>query len=322
MLIDEIKIYISSGKGGDGMVSFNKNMMELGPTGGSGGKGGDVIAEGVSDIGALKAFRFKKKIYAKDGENGLSQFRDGKDGEDLFLRVPVGTVMENLATGEVKEIKKIGERVLILKGGRGGKGNFHFRSSRNTSPKKSEKGKEGDSAEFYFQLKLIADVGFIGLPNVGKSSLLNELTNSKSKVANYAFTTLEPNLGAYYELIIADIPGLIAGAHKGRGLGVKFLKHIERTKTLFHFISANTENPIEDYNTVYGELKKHNKKLLEKDEYIIISKKDDVSKEKLKKIEKEVKKIGKEFCTISILEEESLKSIKRILASISKEKRK
>jgi len=317
MLIDDIKVYISAGKGGDGIVFFNKNLKELGPTGGSGGSGGSVYVEGVSDIGSLRKFRFKKEFKAENGKDGRSQFRDGQDGEDLFLKIPVGSVVYK--EGEIiSEITKIGEKCIVAKGGKGGRGNFHFRSSTNTTPKEFELGKEGDSFNARFELKLIADIGFVGLPNVGKSSLLNELTNAKSKIANYPFTTLEPNLGTYYDLIIADIPGLIEGASFGKGLGVKFLKHIERTKILFHFISADSLNPIEDYNTVREELKKHNLALIEKPEYIIISKKDNVTEEELSKIKTKFKR---NVFAISILDEESILSIKKLLNSLTNEKK-
>ncbi len=322
MLVDDININVSAGKGGDGTTSFNKNMMELGPTGGSGGLGGSVFVEGVSDIGALKKFRFKKDFFAENGKEGRSQFRDGTDGEDLILRVPVGCVIHNLDTGNTAEIEKIGERLMIAKGGVGGRGNFHFRSSTNTSPKQRELGKEGESFNFRFELKLIADIGFIGLPNVGKSSLLNELTNAKSRVANYPFTTLEPNLGVYYDLIIADIPGLIEGAHEGKGLGVKFLRHIERTKVLFHFLAADSKNIEQDYKVVRDELEKHSKELSEKPEYVVISRADNVKEEELEKIKKEAKKIGKDFFVISILDEDSLIELKKELNKIIAEKKK
>ncbi|PIR01923.1 MAG: hypothetical protein COV63_02570, partial [Candidatus Nealsonbacteria bacterium CG11_big_fil_rev_8_21_14_0_20_37_68] len=207
MLIDDVKIRVTAGTGGKGAVAFNKNLMSLGPVGGSGGKGGSVYVEGISDLGALNKFRFKKEFKTANGQDGRPQFCDGKDASDLVLTIPVGTVVYNLETGENIEITKIGQQAVIARGGAGGKGNFHFRSSTNTTPKEFEYGEPGESLEIRFELKLIADVGFVGLPNVGKSSLLNELTNAKSKVANYPFTTLEPNLGAYYGLILADLPG-------------------------------------------------------------------------------------------------------------------
>ena len=279
MLIDEIKIKIAGGKGGRGAVAFNNNLMSLGPAGGSGGNGGNVYAEGVADLGALRQFRFKKEFCAESGQDGKSQFNDGHTGRDIILKVPVGTVIYYLDTEKEVEVEKVGEKILLAKGGHGGKGNFLFRSPKNTSPKRFQEGLSGESFSVRMELKLIADVGFIGLPNVGKSSLLNELTNANTKVANYPFTTLEPNLGVYYELVLADIPGLIEGASLGRGLGIKFLKHVERTKILFHFISCQSEDPAGDYKTVRNELKKYNPALLKKKEYVFLAKTDLINKE-------------------------------------------
>jgi len=320
MLIDDVKISAVAGNGGKGAVSFNKNLMSLGPVGGSGGKGGSIYVEGVSDLSALNQFRFKKEIKAKDGQDGRSQFRDGNNADDLFLSVPVGTVAHNLNTGEDLEITKIGQRMLIARGGRGGRGNFHFRSATNTTPKEFEYGRPGESLEIRFELKLIADVGFVGMPNVGKSSLLNELTNAKSRVANYPFTTLEPNLGVYYDLILADIPGLIEGASKGKGLGIKFLRHIERTKTLFHFVAADSVDPVVDYKTVRGELGTYNKLLLEKPEYVLVSKKDIVSLDIVSEAVKKLKKLNKNVTPISIFDWDSLELVKKTLNNLISEK--
>jgi GTP-binding protein len=337
MLIDDVKIRVIAGSGGRGAVSFNKNLMSLGPVGGSGGSGGSIYVEGVSDLSALNQFRFKKEIKAKDGQDGRSQFRDGNNADDLVLSVPVGTVAHfersekkgsrviargsyNLNTGEDLEITKIGQRMLIARGGRGGRGNFHFRSATNTTPKEFEYGRSGESLEIRFELKLIADVGFVGMPNVGKSSLLNELTNAKSKVANYPFTTLEPNLGVYYDLILADIPGLIDGASKGKGLGIKFLRHIERTKTLFHFVAADSVDPVVDYKTVRGELGTYNKLLLEKPEYVLLSKKDIVSPDIVSEAVKKLKKLNKNVTLISIFDWDSLELVKKILNNLISEK--
>ena len=209
MLIDDITIRVSAGNGGKGAVAFTKNMMSLGPAGGNGGLGGSVYAVGVSDLSALGQFRFKKEFNAEDGRDGRGQFRDGHDGKNLLLKVPVGTVIHNLTNGTDVVIEKTGERVIVAQGGKGGKGNIKFKSARHTTPTYAQSGLPGESFNIRLELKFIADVGFVGLPNVGKSSLLNALTNAESKVANYAFTTLEPNLGAYYNLILADIPGLI-----------------------------------------------------------------------------------------------------------------
>jgi len=322
MLIDDIVIKVSGGKGGKGCVAFNNIPMHLGPTGGSGGKGGNVYLEGVSNISALNQFQFKKDIKAEDGADGRSQFRDGRTGEDLILKVPTGTVIQNLATKETKEITRVGEKLLIAKGGNGGKGNFLFRSSRNTTPKQFQPGLQGENLSLRLELKLIADVGLIGLPNAGKSSLLNALTSSKSKVANYPFTTLEPNLGAYYELILADIPGLIEGASAGKGLGVKFLRHIERTKVLFHLVSAESEHPKKEYLTVKKEMEKHNPRLLKKPEYVLLTKSDSVSSAELKQKETELKKISKKVLGISILDDKSIEKVKKLLNTIQDKKTK
>lgn len=320
MLIDDIRIRLKAGHGGRGAVAFNKILMSLGPTGGNGGKGGSVYLEGVSDIGALSYFRGKKELRAENGENGKNQLHDGEDGKDIILKVPIGTLVHNLSTNEDSEIISIGQQLLIAKGGKGGKGNFKFRSSTNTSPTQFQGGLPGEEYELRLELKLIADVGFVGLPNVGKSSLLNELTNAKSKVANYPFTTLDPNLGAYYELVLADVPGIIEGASNNKGLGIKFLRHIDRTKTLFHFISAESSDPVKDYKIIRNELGAHSKKLLDKVEYIFLSKCDLIDKKSVKKKLDELKRIGKEMIPISILDDESIKRVEKILRDIIKQK--
>ncbi len=320
MLIDDVKIKVSAGKGGKGAVAFNKNLMSLGPTGATGGKGGSVYAEAINDLSALNQFRFKKVLSAEDGGEGRSQFRDGQDGEDLILKVPVGTLIHNLTDGSEIELVKLGERALLAKGGNGGKGNFHFRSSRNTSPKESQPGLPGEAFEFRLELKLIADIGLVGLPNAGKSSLLNMLTNAKSKVANYAFTTLEPNLGVYYGLIIADIPGLIEGSSQGKGLGIKFLRHIERTKIIFHLISADSLDPRKDYKTIKKELGSYNEALLKKQEYLFLTKSDQLEPKELKTKLSILKGINPKAMAISILDDESLEKLKEILNKIEADK--
>lgn len=322
MLIDDVTIKVQAGHGGHGAVAFNKNVMSLGPTGATGGTGGSIYAEGISDLSALHQFRFKKEIIAENGQDGRGQFRDGHDGKDIVVTVPVGTVIHNITTQEDYEIEKIGARILLAKGGAGGRGNFHFRSSRNTTPKESRPGAPGEYFTLRLELKLIADVGFIGLPNVGKSSLLNALTNAKSKVANYQFTTLEPHLGAYYELILADIPGLIEGSAEGRGLGIKFLRHIERTRMLFHCISAESENPKKEYLTIRKELGTYKKELLKKEEFILLTKSDVVDAKTLQKKIALFKKMPHSATPLSIYDEESMKKIKIILNKIQKEKNK
>jgi GTP-binding protein len=320
MLIDDVTIRVAAGNGGRGAVAFQKVMMSLGPTGTSGGAGGSVYCEGVSDLSALRQFRFRKELKATNGANGRSQFRDGEGGKDLVLKVPVGTVIHNIDQGTDLEIKAVGERVRIAKGGNGGRGNFHFRSPRNTSPKQFEEGRPGERFTIRLELKLIADVGLIGLPNAGKSSLLNELTNAQSKVANYPFTTLEPNLGAYYGLIIADIPGLIEDASKGKGLGIKFLRHIERTTVLFHLVSAESADPKVDYETIQKELGTYNKALLEKKQYLFLAKSDMLEPADLKKKLGILKKLNSAVEPVSIHDSDSLEQVKKILNEISKEK--
>ncbi|MEK7175151.1 MAG: GTPase ObgE [Patescibacteria group bacterium] len=319
MFIDDVKIKIKAGNGGRGAMAFNKNLMSRGPAGGDGGTGGNIYFEGDSNLGLLAQFRFKKEIKLKNAENGKPQFNDGADTEDLVLKVPTGTVVHNLDTGVTQEIIKIGQRILAAKGGRGGKGNFKFRSPVNTSPRQFQQGLPGESFTIRLELKLIADVGFIGLPNTGKSSLLNELTRANSKVANYPFTTLEPNLGSYYEIILADIPGIIEGASNGKGLGLKFLRHIERTKILFHLISAESEDLAKNYRVIRNELKTFDETLTEKREYIFLTKSDLVEPKELERKLAALNKINKNTIAISIHDWDSLEKVKKILNKIQKE---
>ncbi len=320
MIIDDVQIKVKAGKGGDGMTAFSKTMMTRGPTGGNGGKGGNVILIGVADLGALKQFRTKKNVKAQNGYDGMQNTKTGAYGDDILVPVPVGTVAHDLTRGKDHDITEIGQKIVVAEGGNGGFGNFHFRSSRNTTPQKANPGKEGKQLDLRLELKMIADIGFVGYPNVGKSSLLNELTNASSRVANYKFTTLEPHLGVYYELILADIPGLIEGAAEGKGLGHKFLKHVERTRLLFHFIAADSEDPVLDYKKIREELGKFNPKLLEKPEYIIVSKTDERSPEEVKKIIKKLKKENKNVFSLSLLDEDSVENVKGLLNEIKDKK--
>src|SRR3989344_1338194 len=313
MLIDNVTIRVKAGNGGRGAVAFNRNKMMLGPVGGNGGFGGNIYCEGVSDLSALSQFRHVKEIKTDDGGNGRGDFVDGSDGKDVTVKVPIGTTITNLDTKEVVDIVRTGDKVMIAKGGYGGKGNYHYRSSTNTRPKQFGPGTPGQGFTIKLELKLIADVGLIGLPNAGKSSLLNELTEAKSKVANYAFTTLEPNLGAYYGLILADIPGLIEGANTGKGLGIKFLRHIERTKTFFHLISAESEDPVKDYKTIKKELRSFNKELIKKPEYVFLTKSDVLSEKEIKKKLMKLKKLNKNILAISVHDWDSLEKVKKIL---------
>ncbi len=321
MLIDDVTIKVRAGNGGRGAVAFDKNKMAIGPTGARGGNGGNIYLESTTDLSALNRFRNKKDWGAKDGEAGRSQFRDGHTGEDLIIKVPIGTVIHNLETGRDQEIVAINEKILVAKGGLGGRGNFHFRSPKNTSPTQFEPGTNGEEFHLRLELKLIADVGLIGLPNVGKSSLLNEVTRAQSKVANYPFTTLEPHLGVYYGLILADIPGLIEGASGGKGLGIKFLRHIERTRILFHLISAESEDPKKDYKIIRVELKKYKPELLKKDEYVFLTKSDMVAEKTLNAHLKALRIAKLKPVAISIHDFLSIEKVKKLLNGLLADKK-
>lgn len=316
MLIDEITLTLKAGKGGKGAVAFNKVKLMQGPTGGDGGNGASIFFEGVADINALKSLSNKKEIQAKNGGNGRGQFIDGSRGDDLILKVPTGTRIVNIDDGYTRDLTGVGERILVAGGGIGGRGNYKFRSSTNTSPKECEEGKEGDVLTYRLELRLIADVGLVGLPNAGKSSLINELTAAASRVGDYPFTTLEPSLGAYYGLIIADIPGLIEGASEGKGLGVKFLKHIERTETLFHLIAADSDDVVRDYQVIRTELETYSATLKEKKEHVFLSKCDTATPREVKEKLAALKKKKIVATPISILDEKSLESVKKLLNKI------
>lgn len=320
MIVDDVTISVCGGRGGKGMVAFNKIPMHQGPAGGDGGNGGSVYAEGVSDLGALMQFRHVKRVEAEHGEHGKAQFNDGHNGKDAIIMVPVGTVVHDLSRGIGSEVTHVGERILIARGGRGGTGNYKFRSSTNTSPYEATDGTAGETKEIRFELKMIADVGLIGLPNAGKSSLISELTDAKSKVGNYQFTTLEPHLGAYHGLILADIPGLIGGASEGKGLGIKFLRHIERTRVLFHLVSLESEEPLQDYFIVRGELENYGQDLSGKPERIFLSKADDADPEHIAHTIAAFAKEGITAQPISILDRASLEPIEEALREIQKEK--
>ena len=277
--VDEVTIQASAGKGGDGVVRWRheKGKDHAGPSGGNGGKGGDVYALAVRDIGILSAYRNVKGFKAEHGEDGAKDLKQGAGGKDIEIRLPVGSRLTNLITGHSIELLKDNEKVLLLNGGRGGLGNAHFKGSTNIRPKESTPGVLGEEADFNIELMLIVDVGIIGLPNAGKSSLLNALTGAHSQVGDFPFTTLEPSLGDFYGLIMADIPGLIEGASEGKGLGHKFLRHIERTRSLIHCVSAENEDPLKSYKVVRNELELYNKDMKGKQEVILLTKIDMIS---------------------------------------------
>lgn len=307
MLVDEAEIIIKAGHGGPGKVSF-RGKKTGGPDGGDGGRGGDVYVRATTDIYALKQFLSQKVLKAQDGMSGETETRSGENGKDLILTMPVGTYFEDEKGNEI-ELTEAGQEVLIAKGGLGGRGNESFKSSSNTTPRYAQKGLSGETKKLKLRLRLIADFGLIGLPNAGKSSLLNELTNANAKIGDYPFTTLEPNLGVLNGRVLADIPGLIEGASEGKGLGHKFLKHIEKVKLLLHCISSDSDDPAGDYKVIRDELKKFNPELLEKKEIILLTKSD------LKK--PTIKKIGKqEVIPISIHDWDSIQALIKILSRI------
>ena len=321
--LDQVKIFIKAGDGGSGSPSFRREkFIEFGgPDGGDGGKGGSIILKSERNLNTLIDYRYQQHFKSERGGDGKGKNQTGRGGKDLYLKVPVGTqVFEEDNKTLVFDFKNQNEEFVVANGGRGGFGNTKFKSSTNRAPKKFTKGTKGEEFWIWLQLKTIADIGIIGLPNAGKSSLLASITRATPKIANYKFTTLNPNLGvAIYddkEITLADIPGLIEGAHKGAGLGIKFLKHIERCKTLLHLIDANEEDLINIYKQVRHELNKYSKELLKKKELIVFNKIDLIDKKILnKKIEKFESKIKKKVLILTTLKKSSVSQIKSKLVN-------
>jgi len=310
VFVDELTIYTKAGKGGNGVERWFRTRYKPqgGPAGGNGGKGGDVYVRAVKDLGLLSKYTGEKLFKAEDGVDGQGGSKHGKNGADLYIDVPVGSTVTNLKTGQTYELKEEGEVQKVLRGGAGGYGNEYFKSSTNRTPRETTPGKKGEEADMFIELSLAVDIGLVGLPNAGKSTFLNELTNAKSQIGAYPFTTLEPHLGEAHGYIIADIPGLIEGAASGKGLGHKFLKHIRRTKMLLHLVSLEEEEPLRAYGVVQNELQQFDPALLEKTEWIVLTKSDTRSMHEVENIKKQFTKKGKEVCVISAYDDASIKA--------------
>ena len=325
MFVDELTIYAEAGDGGNGIVSWLrlKYIAKGGPAGGDGGNGGDVYFHAIRDLSRLGDYSGNPQFKAKNGGHGMRTSKHGADGEDLYIEVPVGSTITNKKTGETFQMLIEGEKRLALEGGKGGYGNEHFKSSRNVAPEEQTDGAQGESAHFHVVLEMLVDLGLIGLPSAGKSSLTNALTNSNARVAEYHFTTLEPHLGSLYGYILADIPGLIEGAAEGKGLGHKFLRHIKRTKALAHLVSLESETAIEDYEVIRKELGEYSSELLDKDEIIVLSKSDTVDEEYAQEMrEKFAKAYNKPVLISSIINDEQLKHVSDFFVQFLEEKNK
>tara|TARA_B100000678_G_scaffold82777_1_gene68825 strand:+ start:2054 stop:3037 length:984 start_codon:yes stop_codon:yes gene_type:complete len=319
--LDQAKIYIKAGDGGAGSASFRREKyIEFGgPDGGDGGNGGSVILESEGNLNTLIDFRYRQHFKAETGKSGSKKNKTGASGEDLILKVPVGTqIYEEDNNTLIYDLTKNKEKFVVATGGKGGLGNTRFKSSTNRTPRKKTNGKKGEEFWIWLQLKVIADVGIIGLPNAGKSSFLSRYTKAKPKIANYPFTTINPNLGVlninHKEIVLADIPGLIEGSHKGIGLGDKFLRHIERCKTLIHLIDISEKDILGNYLKIKSELSKYDKKILKKTEIIIFNKLDLIDMDSItKKLENFRKKIKKNFEVTSLLSGQNFEKIKKII---------
>lgn len=313
MLIDEITIRVKAGKGGDGSVSFFPQKQ--GPCGGDGGRGGDVIVMAKREIKNLNAVAQKKEFIAEDGQAGDSFNKNGANGKDCIIYVPLHTELINTKLQRTIIVSEFGMKYVLCRGGEGGRGNDRFKSSTNQTPRYAESGKKGEIYDFHVVLKFIADVGLIGLPNAGKSSLLNELTHAQARVAPYPFTTLEPNLGAFGDIILADIPGLIEGASKGKGLGFKFLKHIEKVQLFLHCISCELKNPTEVYDVVRKELLEYNLLLKNKKEIVLLTKIDLITPDERKKIIKHISsELHLDIIPMSVYDVDALEKLKLMLS--------
>ena len=309
MLVDEVEVSIKGGDGGAGIVAWAKPPLR-GPSGGSWGRGGDIYARAVNDLMLLRQFVVKKTATAESGKRGQINQKTGRDGKDIELVLPTGSVISDIDTCESWELNHAGEKIKLCAGGNGGRGNYELRSAILTTPKVAKQGGRAQERRIRIVLKLVADFGLIGLPNAGKSSLLNELTAAKAPVAQYPFTTLSPNLGALNKKIIADIPGLIEGASKGKGLGIKFLKHIEKVGLLLHCMAAESEDIVKDYKTVRQELGQYSGELVKKPEIILLTKADLVEEKQLQRQVNKLKKLNPKVHPVSIYDWDSIESLK------------
>ncbi|MBI4058212.1 GTPase ObgE [Candidatus Gottesmanbacteria bacterium] len=319
MIVDEITLIVKAGNGGDGASTFERNARtdRGGPNGGNGGNGGSIYFQFSTNIYDLKEFRYKKKVVASDGAPGGNHMTHGKYGRNIIVDLPLGTRITDLDTHETKEINNLTQPILVARGGKGGRGNVEFKSATNQTPLHGEKGAPGEKKRLFLELKLIADIGLIGLPNSGKSSLLSILTNAKPKIGNFPFTTVEPYIGMMGKLGIADIPGLIKGASLGKGLGTKFLKHIEKTKILIHCIDVTNEHPEEVYDTVRSEFKAFDPTFLDKPEIVLLTKTDLVQTEAVKKSLSLFQSLGKHTLTCSIYDDKSISALKQTLTKLT-----
>lgn len=317
MLVDEIVLFVAAGNGGDGVVRWRQEKFKpkAGPAGGDGGKGGDVYVRAVRDISVLGRYTGEKRFSAGDGETGHSSSKTGKNGKDLIIDVPIGSRVSDKQKDRVVELLTEGEQVLMYKGGKGGLGNEYFKSSTNRSPDRATLGRDGERGELLIELALVVDAGLIGLPNAGKSSIINVLTRAQSKVGAYAFTTKEPQLGDLYGYVLADIPGLIAGASSGKGLGHRFLRHISRTKMLLHVVSIESVDPLADYYTILHELNSYDSSLAEREQWIILNKIDLINKEQIEELKKQFDKIGKRVFVLSAQSGEGVKEFSDTLVA-------
>jgi len=318
MLIDNVALVVKAGDGGKGAATFRRDVTTArgGPDGGNGGNGGDVLFQGSTNIYDLRKFRYTKRIKGENGGDGTKHNGFGKNAKNIVVFVPLGTRIRDVNTEKSIEIEKIDRPVLIARGGVGGYGNFKFKSATNRSPKNRELGGLGETKNIHLELRIIAEIGLIGLPNAGKSSLLAVLTNAKPTIGAYPFTTLEPNIGMYGKYPIADIPGLIEGASRGKGLGIQFLKHIEKTKILVHCIDITIDDPLKAYETVRKEFQEYNPLLLEKPEIIFLNKTDLVDEKKANEVTELFKPLHKEVFTGSAHDEKSSHAFKHILTEL------